>query len=105
VLAVEDLIVTKSSSANPGDAFYATGKSKLKYWYGHLGYAPSVGKEFAKGKPVGSIAYQKAPHVHLGIDARDLCGRTLLYGASGHGPDYTYGSPTVGAQLKEYLSL
>src|SRR6187397_1077915 len=26
VLAVEDLIVTKASSANPGDAFYATGK-------------------------------------------------------------------------------
>lgn len=105
VLAVEDLIVNKASSANPGDAFYATGKSKLKYWYGHLITAPGVGVQFKKGQKVGEIANQRAPHVHLGIDARDLVGRPLLYGANGNGPDYTYGSPTVGAQLKELLSL
>ena len=105
VLAVEDLVVTKASSANPGDAFYAAGKSKLLYWYGHLIVAPPVGREFHKGEKVGEIANQRAPHVHLGIDARQLVGRPLLYGANGHGPDYTYGSPTVGVQLKEGLSL
>ena len=105
VLAVEDMIVTKASSATPGDACYVTGRSKLKYWYGHLITAPSVGREFKKGQAFGNIANQRAPHVHLGIDARDLCGRTLLYGARGNRPDYTYGSPTVGAQLKEYLTL
>lgn len=107
VLAIEDLVVTRSSSANPGDAFYATGKSSIRYWYGHLISAPGVGREFRKGEPVGSIAFQPndRSHVHLGIDTRPLIGHKLLYGATGHGPDYTYGSPTVGAQLLEELSL
>lgn len=107
VLAVEDLVVTKASSARPGDAFYATGKSRLRYWYGHLIQAPSVGREFRKGEVVGAIAYQPngSSHVHLGIDARPLIGHRLLFGANGNGPDYTYGSPTVGVQLREALSL
>lgn len=105
VLAVEDLVVSKGSSADYGDAFYATGKSRLKYWYGHLTFAPAVGREFKKGAYVGTIAFQPTPHVHLGIDARNLVGQSLLYGANGNGPDYTYGSPTVGTQLKELLSL
>lgn len=106
VLAVEDLTVTKASSSLPGDAFYATGKSKIAYWYGHLVTAPGVGRSFRKGDAVGKIAWQKAPHVHLGIDARPLIGHTLLYGADGYGhPDYSYGSPTVGTQLREALSL
>jgi hypothetical protein len=105
VLAVEDLVVTQASSANPGDAFYAQGRSKLKYWYGHLIVAPSVGTSFKKGTSVGRIDFQRAPHIHLGIDARPLVGHSLLYGRNGNGPDYSYGSPTVGAQLKEALSL
>lgn len=107
VLAVEDLVVSKASGANPGDAFYATGKSKLRYWYGHLNSAPGVGLAFKKGARVGTIAWQPndKSHVHLGIDARSLIGHTLLYGATGHGPDYTYGSPTVVTQLREGLSL
>lgn len=107
ILAVEDFVISRSSSATPGDAFYAVGKSKLQYWYGHLVSAPSVGREFKKGDMVGNIMYQAndKSHIHLGIDARPLIGHSLLYGATGHGPDYTYGSPTVGTQLREALSL
>ncbi len=105
ILAVEDMIVTRGSSADYGDAFFARGKSKLEYWYGHLTLAPGVGRELKKGQFVSTIAYQPTPHVHLGIDARPLVGHQLLYGANGNGPDYTYGSPSVGAQLREGLSL
>jgi len=106
VLAVEDMIVSKASSASPGDAFYATGKSKLNYWYGHLISAPAVGRTFRKGDYVARIYYQGSKsHVHLGIDARPLIHSTLLYGSTGHGPDYSYGSPPVGTQLKEALAL
>jgi hypothetical protein len=105
VLAVEDLVVTRPSSADYGDAFYATGKSKLEYWYGHLASAPGVGREFKKGQALGIIGWQPTPHVHLGINTVPLIGHRLLYGANGNGPDYTYGSPTVGAQLREALSL
>ncbi len=105
VLAVENLVVREASSADYGDAFYAAGASKIDYWYGHLIVAPSVGREFKKGEAVGKIGMQPTPHVHLGMDARPLVGQTLLYGANGHGPDYSFGSPTVGTQLKELLSL
>jgi hypothetical protein len=106
VLAVEDMIVREASSSNPGDAFYGAGKSKIDYWYGHLIVAPSVGRQFRKGEAVGRIYYQGSKsHVHLGVNARNLIGHDLLYGAHGNGPDYSYGSATVGTQLKEYLSL
>jgi len=66
-----------------------------------------LNKQFTKGQQVGTICYQpnNKSHVHLGIYARNLLGHDLLYGATGNGPDYTYGSPTVGTQLKEGLSL
>jgi len=105
VLAVEDLIVTEASSATYGDAFYASGKSLLQYWYGHLKVAPAVGRTFKKGEVLGTIGWQPTPHVHLGINATPLIGHSLLYGSNGDGPPYTYGSPTVGTQLKEWLSL
>jgi len=108
VLAVEDMVVdTTYTSSSPGSAFYSTGRSKLRYWYGHLNYAPALNKRFSKGQQVGTICYQPngKSHVHMGINARNLIGHDLLYGAHGDGPDYTYGSPTVGTQLKEALSL
>lgn len=106
VLAVENMVVdAEQTSSSPGEAFYATGKSKIRWWYGHLTSHPAYGREFAKGDPVGKIYSYARSHVHLGIDARPLIGRSLLYGATGHGPDYSWGSPTVGTQLKEALSL
>lgn len=107
IWAVENLTVIKASSSSPGDAFFALGRSKIRWWYGHLRYAPSVGRTFRKGDAVGQILSQSGgkSHVHLGMDTRLLIGHRLLYGATGNGPDYTYGSPTVVTQLREYLSL
>lgn len=105
VLAVEDLIVFDQSSSHGGDAFYARGDSKLEYWYAHLAAAPPTGARFEKGEPVGKIASMPRAHSHLGVNARPLIGRGLLYGRDGDGPDYTFGAATVGAQLSEALSF
>ena len=108
VLAPELLTVTRQSSAAGADAFYATGISELKYWFGHVNNPPSNGSKFQRGEKLCVIAdiapSHGGPHLHLGIDAVDLIGHSLLYGKTGHGPDYTYGAPTVGAQLIKALS-
>jgi hypothetical protein len=107
VIAVEDMTVDPvSTSSNPGSAFYATGKSKIRYWTAHLTSSPAFGHQFKKGDVVGRILDQGAKsHVHLGVDARPLIGHPLLYGRDGNGPDYTTGGIPVGVQLKEALSL
>lgn len=98
VLAVEDMVVTRPSSANIGDAFYASGSSTIEYWYGHLIVAPAVGRRFRRGEKVGDIAqHPNGPHVHFAMDARPLIGHDLVYG---YGP----GIPTVGAQLAKALA-
>jgi len=109
VLAVEALKVTRGSSAQGGDAFYATGRSGIRYWYGHLDVAPAVGKTFRKGQVVGRVKFGPGeppggPHAHLGLDVTSLGLPSLLYGKTGHGPDYTFGSPTIGAQLAKGLA-
>jgi hypothetical protein len=108
VLAVERLKVTRQSSAAGADAFYATGVSGIDYWYGHIVQAPATGSWFDKGDQVGTIARiaasQGGPHLHLGLNTVRLIGHTLAYGRTGHGPDYTMGSPTIGVQLTKALS-
>lgn len=108
VIAPEDLIIISQSGSAGGDAVFARGASKLEYWIGHMAFAPPTGRVYHKGEKVGSIGAipwsQGGPHVHLGINAIPLIGKSLLYGANGNGPDYTYGAPSVGAQLKEALS-
>ena len=103
MIAPETITVTKDSSAQGGDAFYAKGASGLLYWIGHITKAPAVGAKFAKGRRVAQIANiaksDGGPHLHVGVDARPLIGQHLLWGASGNGPPYTYGAPTIGAQL------
>lgn len=106
ILAVEDMtVIAPYTSANPGAAFYAKGKSLIRYWYGHLDRSHAVGKRFVKGQVVGRVAYGSSPHAHLGINIELLvgAGRQLKYGANGNGPDYTYGSPTIGTQLAALL--
>ena len=103
VIAPEALTVTRDSSSQGGDAFYATGASGLKFWFGHLSVAPAKGTKFRKGQRIGQIASIARPHVHLGIDARPLIGRDLKWGRDGNGPPYTFGSPTIGAQLAKAL--
>ena len=105
VIAPERLTITKQSGAMGGDAVFARGVSKIEYWIGHISPAPTNGKVFAKGARIARIANQAATdHVHWGLDVRPLTGQTLRYGANGNGPDYTWGSPTIGAQLAKMLS-
>lgn len=105
ILAPEPVTVTRQSGARRrdgranGKAFYATGASGLKYWFGHTDLAPQVGASFRKGQTMCHISgNHEAPHLHVGIDARPLIGRELA-----HHTDYTHGAPTVGAQLAAVL--
>lgn len=103
VIAPEPLTVTRLSSArrrdgNPnGKAFYATGASGIRYWFGHVEQIPAVGEKLAKGARLGLVsANHEAPHLHVGIDASALVGRQLQ-----HHTDYTHGGATVGKQLAQ----
>ena len=101
ILAPEAMTVTRASSSRPGSAFYATGRSGLKYWFGHLSSSPRVGTRFRKGQVVGRVLYHTVgggPHVHLGINAEAFLGkgRELV-----HRTNYTHGAPTVREQLKK----
>lgn len=106
VLAPEDMVVTRQSSAvrrdgRPnGKAFYATGASGLRYWIAHIDAAPPVDARFKKGEVVGKVsANHESPHGHVGIDARALIGRVFE-----HHTNYTHGARTIGRQLQEALS-
>jgi hypothetical protein len=99
IIAPEFLTVTRDSSSSPGDAFYATGRSGLRYWFGHLVSAPLAGTKFAKGAVVGKVLGHSVgggPHVHVGVNIENLYGRgkELI-----HHTNYTHGAPTVGTQL------
>ena len=99
IIAPEPLTVTRDSSANPGDAFYATGQSKIRWWFGHLRSAPRVGTKFLKGEQVGTVAPNSVgggPHVHVGINVELLLGKGVELE---HHTNYTHGAPTVGVQL------
>ena len=107
VVAPEALTVTRDSSAKGGDAFYAKGASGILYWFGHVDRAPAVGTRFRRGGQLARVAMiSKAdggPHCHLGLDVRPLIGKHLAWGRTGSGPPYTFGSPTIGAQLAKEL--
>lgn len=99
VIAPEDLVVTRQSSAQGGDAFYATGTSKIRYWFGHVATAPATGRKFRKSEVMARIsADHPRPHVHVGLDAVPLTGKTLVSHT-----DYTHGAPKVGIQLRAML--
>jgi hypothetical protein len=102
VLAPEPLVVIPpSTGSHPGRAFYARGRSRLKYWFGHLDRSQPIGTSFAKGAAIGRVAANNVgggPHVHVGVNIEELAGdgRQLL-----HHTNYTHGAPTIGAQLKK----
>jgi hypothetical protein len=104
IIAPESIEVTRDSSSRPGEAFYAKGRSGLRYWFGHLVKAPAVGTRFRKGETMGTVLDHNiggGPHVHVGINIEDLCGagRELKRGPK----DYTHGGPLIGKQLEELL--
>lgn len=106
-IAPEPLIVIAPyTSSSPGAAFYARGDSRIRYWIGHLTRSPRIGTRFAKGQEIGaSVVQTGAEHTHWGINVELLlgAGRSLLYGANGHGPDYTTGAPAIGVQIRKSL--
>lgn len=104
VIAPEPLTVTRQSSSRRrdgspnGKAFYADGASGIRYWFGHVTVAPPVGTRFVKGQRITQVsANHEAPHVHVGVDASSLIGKTL-----DHNTDYTHGAPTVRVQLQAW---
>lgn len=109
IIAPEQLEITKSSSSHPGDAFYALGRCDIEWWFGHLVSAPAVGRKFRKGEKIGVVLDHSiggGPHVHAGVNVERLLGKgkQLEYGRNGNGPPYTWGSPTVGEQLRKALA-
>jgi hypothetical protein len=105
VIAPEDLeVISPRTSSSPGEAIYCRGKSKLRYWFGHLDRSQGIGEKFAKGDAIGKIMWQpnEKSHVHVGVNIE------LLPGCSGkelaHHTDYTHGAPLVGVQLRSLLA-
>ena len=101
-------VIAPYTSANPGAAFYALGRSNIEYWIGHIYRSPAIGKEFTKGQEIGrTVAQTGAEHAHWGLNVERLFGEgvQLKYGKNGNGPDYTYGSPTIGEQLRRLFNL
>lgn len=99
IIAPEAIEVTRASSSNPGQAFYADAQSGLRYWFGHLDRTPSVGTRYAKGATIGKTCVNNVgggPHVHVGVNVERLwgTGKQLT-----HHTNYTHGAPTIGAQL------
>ena len=102
IIAPEDIEVTQASSSNPGDACYAKGKSGLKYWFGHLSQAPSVGTKIKKGYTIGKVCSNSVgggPHVHVGINVEGLWGSGAQLK---HHTNYTHGAPLIGDQLEDH---
>jgi hypothetical protein len=99
IVAPENLTVQRSSSSNPGQAFYAIGGSAIQFWFAHLDRTHLPGERFRKGQLVGRVAPNHVgggPHCHVGINVEFLWGhgKQLI-----HHKNYTHGAPTVGAQL------
>jgi len=99
IIAPEPLTVTRQSSSRPGHAFYATGSSGIRYWFGHLDALPAVGMKFAKGTRIGRTCANPiggGPHVHVGVNVETLWGKGRELA---HHTNYTHGAPTIRAQL------
>lgn len=102
--APEGLTVdTRDTSASPGEAFFATGVSGIRYWFGHLDRDHPIGKKFIKGAMIARTINQAGTdHGHVGVNAEKYLGKgkQLLYGRTGTGPDYTTGAPRIRTQLR-----
>ena len=104
IIAPEAMTVTRMSTSRPGLAFFAAGRSKIDYWFGHLDRTHPAGTKFRKGDAVGKVAANNiggGPHVHVGINVERLLGpgRQLA-----HHTNYTHGAPLIGVQLRKALS-
>lgn len=102
IVAPEDIEATRSSHSHPGFAFYATGKSGLRYWFGHLDRTHERGERFKKGQTVGytvPTTIGGGPHCHLGVNVELLWGEGTELA---HKTGYQTGAPTIRVQLRAH---
>lgn len=108
VVAPEDVTVSDHNGSDGGVGFKVRGKSKIVHMFLHCSTRPPLGASFTKGSRLSTVARirddQGGPHIHYAIDTRPLVHQWLKYGRDGNGPDYTFGSPTIGAQLATLLA-
>lgn len=103
VLAPERMTVdTKDSSSSPGEAFYATGRSGIRWWFAHLMDDHPLGKVFQKGDVIGRTLRTTVgggTHMHVAVNLIPVTGRHARYGRDGDGPNYTHGPYTLRTEL------
>jgi len=108
VVAPEACTVIDHTGSDGGVGFKVRGTSKIVHLFLHCSSRPPLGASYAKGARLSTVARirpdQGGPHIHYALDTRPLVKVWLKYGRDGNGPDYTYGSPTIGAQLTRLLS-
>lgn len=108
VVAPEDCTVIDHTGSDGGVGFKVRGKSTIVHLFLHCATRPPMGSKIAKGARLSTVARirqdQGGPHIHYAIDTRPLVRVWLKYGRDGNGPDYTFGSPTIGAQLASLLA-
>jgi hypothetical protein len=104
ILAPETMTVdTKDSSASPGEAFYATGLSGIRWWFAHLDRDWPLGTKLSKGVVVGKTlptTVGGGTHLHLAVNIIPITGRHARYGRDGDGPNYTHGPYTLRTELQ-----
>jgi hypothetical protein len=99
IVAPEKIEVYQASSSNPGDACYARGVSKLRWWFGHLVEAPSVGTVIPKGKRIGTVCKNSiggGPHVHVALNVEEYWGKGRYLA---HHTNYSHGATPIGKKL------
>lgn len=112
IVAPEAGKVTSHHGSAGGVGFKFRGVSGIVHLILHAASRPAVGSAFIKGAKLSTIARipesQGGPHVHHALDTRPLIGAWLLYGGqqkpSDAPRDYSYGSPTIGAQLAKAMA-
>lgn len=109
VIAPEGCVVdTKDTSSSPGEAVFLTGVSELRHWIGHLDRDWPLEHEFRKGDLIGKTLPipGQSDHAHWGVNAEAFLGpgKELKWGATGKGPRYTLGAPTIREQLEKALA-
>jgi len=109
VLAPEACKVIDHTGSDGGVGFKVRGASGIIHLFLHCASRPPMSASFVKGAKLSSVARitatQGGPHIHYALDTRPLIKKWLKYGRDGNGPDYTYGSPTVGVQLHAAMGV
>lgn len=109
VLAPESCRVIDHTGSDGGVGFKVRGSSGVIHLFLHQASRPAMGQVFLRGEKLSSVAKitadQGGPHIHYALDTRPLINKWLKYGRNGNGPDYTYGSPTIGVQLSQALEV